>query len=601
MKLLPHSCFVADETEAAGMEAAEEVRQHLLSRIRSCDPGADCLGKRLQSAVSGLVNSTAVAIVTTDASGRVTSWNAAAEQMFGHPFENIHGQDISIIVPERFRTGDARELARIGADIVPSLAGKTVEVVALRGDGSEFPVELSLSSWTGPYGREFGAQILDISARHARDMRLRHMAIHDPLTGLPNRREFLDRLSEILESQRAAAVFMVDLDGFKGINDTLGHSAGDDLLRLVALRIAARLPAEALFARLGGDEFAVLLPDCSDLNRAGGLGEVLLEAFDGDFSVGGHELHLSASVGFALAPAHADQAEELLVRADLALFEAKRRRGSSVRAFNRRFENKLQIKRDFKDEIRKATVEHQWRLHFQPQVNMADDTIIGAEALLRWKHPAKGLLSPRAFLDTLEKHAVAADVGRWTLNAACAELVRARRQGHRVASVSVNLFAVQLRNAGIEKTVLELLGKHGLVPEDLELELTETVVLQQNAATLDELRSLRRRGVRLAFDDFGTGFASFSTLKNFTVDKLKIDKSFVAGVTDSSQCHAIIGGIVHVARTLDMQVVAEGIETVSQRDALIGLGCTTGQGFLWGKPAAQILHPPSQPAAACAA
>lgn len=543
---------------------------------------------RVQSAVSGFTGSSGMAIVTTSKTGGISFWNTAAEQMFGYSFDEAEGQDIALIIPPRFREHHHHGLARIGAGGEPRLKGKAVEVVGLHRDGHEFPIEISLSCWKSKLGWEFGAQIQDISERHARDVKLRHLAVHDPLTGLPNRRELSDRLRELLEAERTVAVLMLDLDGFKGVNDTLGHLTGDDLLRLVSVRLAARLPTGALLARIGGDEFAVLIPDCGDPMQARSVGRTLLAAFDRDFSLGGHELRLSASVGFALAPLHAVDTEELLLRADLALLEAKRREGGAVRIFDRGLENRLLAQRSFRDEVRRATVEQEWELHYQPQLDLTTDELVGTEALLRWRHPTRGLIKPGVFLETLEKHAVATDVGRWVANEACAELVRTRAAGIALPSISINLFAIQLRSAGIERTVLDLLERHSLAPSDLELELTETVVISQDAQSLSELRALRREGVRLAFDDFGTGFASFSTLKNFPVDKIKVDKSFVADITHCPHSRAIVGGIAHLAVNLGMELVAEGVETTAQRDALMELGCRIGQGYLWGMPSPHV-------------
>jgi diguanylate cyclase (GGDEF)-like protein/PAS domain S-box-containing protein len=540
---------------------------------------------RLQSAIGGFVRTSGIAIVTTNEDGVISSWNAAAEHIFGYSFHEVQGQNVSIIIPGRFRADHHKGLKRISAGDKPRLVGRAVEVSGLHRDGHEIPIEISLSTWFGPLGREFGAQIQDITARHARDLKLRHMAVHDALTGLPNRREFCDRLADAMEGNGAAAVLMLDLDGFKGVNDTLGHTTGDDLLRMVTIRMAARIPADALLARMGGDEFAVLLLGCEDPLRAHKIGADITAAFDLDFSVGGHELRVSTSVGFAMAPHHASDAEELLMRADLALMEAKRSGGGAVRIFDRGMENKLLVQRAFQDEVRQATVNNEWELFFQPQVRIQDDALTGAEALLRWRHPTRGLIAPSVFLETLEKHAVASEVGSWVIEQACAELVRARERGVVFPSISLNLFAIQLRTAGIERTVLEAIERHHLTPADIELELTETIVLQQNARSLSELQSLRQKGLKLAFDDFGTGFASLSTLKNFPVDKLKIDRSFVHDIVESTHSRAIVRGMIHLANELGLELVAEGVETIGHRQTLLDLGCDIGQGYFWGLPA----------------
>lgn len=539
---------------------------------------------RQQRALSGFAETSSVAVITTSDTGLISFWNASAERLFGYRFDEVRGEDISLIVPERFREDHHRGLQRVREGGVARLVGKAVEVVGLHRDGREFPIEIAISSWPGPQAREFGAQIQDISARRARDVKLQHLAEQDALTGLPNRRVFRQRLEEALEADAAACVLMLDLDGFKGINDTLGHPTGDDLLRLTAVRLSARLDGDEVLARMGGDEFAVLLPGCCDPLRARQVGQALVSAFDEDFPVGGHVLRLSTSVGFALAPLHAEQGDELLLRADLALLEAKRRATGSVRIFDQGLENKLAAQRAFQDEVRHAVLNREWELHYQPQVRMSDNRLVGAEALLRWRHPTRGLIAPGLFLDTLERHAVADEVGRWVIDEACAQLVRWRATGSDLTSISVNLFAVQLRLGGIERVVLDALGRHGLVPSDLELELTEKIALSQNARAMSEIAALRRAGVRLAFDDFGTGFASLTTIKSFEVDKLKIDRSFVADLPHNTHSRAIVGGMLHLARELNLEVVAEGVETQSHLCALLDLGCEVGQGYLWGKP-----------------
>lgn len=542
---------------------------------------------RLRDAVGGLARASGLALATTDAAGRISFWNPAAEDLFGHAAAEAVGRDVELIVPERFREHHHRGLARLRAGGEPRLVGKPVEVMGLHRDGHEFPIEVTLSAWAGPEGWEFGAFIQDISARHARDVRLRHLAAHDPLTGLPNRRELRARLEAALEEDGRAAVLALDLDGFKVVNDTLGHPVGDDLLRMSAVALAARVDGgangTAMLARIGGDEFALLLPGCDDAGRAAAQAQALLGAFDEGFAVAGHELRLAASVGFALAPAHARDADELLVRADLALLEAKRE-GGRARAFDRALEAGLAAQRALTDEVRQATLDRQWALHYQPQVRMGDGRPVGAEALLRWRHPTRGLIGPALFLATLETHAMAGEVGRWVIDEACAELARWRARGLDLPGVSVNLFAVQLRLGGVERAVADALGRHGLAPGDLELELTETTVLRQDARAIGELTALRRAGVRLAFDDFGTGFASLTTVKDFAVDKVKIDRSFVKDLPGDAHSRAIAGSMVHLARELGLAVVAEGVETAEQRDALMALGCEVGQGYLWGRP-----------------
>ena len=524
------------------------------------------------------------ALVTTDAAGRITFWNEGAEKMFGRPQAEAIGCTVDLIVPERLRAAHREGLARVASGAPSHMTGRAVEILALRRDGSEFPAELSLSVWRGPDGIDMGAQIQDISERRAREDRLHHMANHDGLTGLLNRHSFLKRIEERLERNGTAAVFVLDLDGFKDVNDSLGHAVGDTLLQALALRLSATSDPVEILARLGGDEFAILLPVEISLGEVAARANALIEVIRRPFSVSGHELHLSTSVGVAVAPLHAGDAEELIVRADLALFKAKSDGGRRHRVFDTRLENQLGATRAFQDELRFAFSERQFELHFQPQVRLADGMLTGAEALLRWNHPVRGLLHPAAFMAVLETHPLAYEIGCWVLDRSCQTLAAWRIQGLPPLRMSVNLFAAQLRSGTLVEVVEATLARHGLAPGDLELEITETIALRHGDNDLAPLRSLCKRGVGIAFDDFGTGFASLSALKDFPLTRLKIDRSFVRDVCSNRHSAAIVRGVITIGRSLGLDVIAEGIETKEQVAHLRKWRCASGQGYLYGKP-----------------
>jgi len=524
------------------------------------------------------------ALVTTDAAGRITFWNEGAEKMFGRPQIEAIGCAVDLIVPERLRAAHREGLARVASGAPSHMTGRAVEILALRRDGSEFPAELSLSVWRGPDGIDMGAQIQDISERRAREDRLHHMANHDGLTGLLNRHSFLKRIEERLERNGTAAVFVLDLDGFKDVNDSLGHAVGDTLLQALALRLSATSDPVEILARLGGNEFAILLPVEISLGEVNARANALIEVIRRPFSVSGHELHLSTSVGVAVAPLHAGDAEELIVRADLALFKAKSDGGRRYRVFDTRLENQLGATRAFQDELRFAFSERQFELHFQPQVRLADGMLTGAEALLRWNHPVRGLLHPAAFMAVLETHPLAYEIGCWVLDRSCQTLAAWRIQGLPPLRMSVNLFAAQLRSGTLVEVVEATLARHGLAPGDLELEITETIALRHGDNDLAPLRSLCKRGVGIAFDDFGTGFASLSALKDFPLTRLKIDRSFVRDVCSNRHSAAIVRGVITIGRSLGLDVIAEGIETKEQVAHLRKWRCASGQGYLYGKP-----------------
>lgn len=462
------------------------------------------------------------------------------------------------------------------------MAGRPLEVIAIRRDGTEFPAEMSLSIWEGALGLGIGAQLQDISERRAREERLHHLANHDDLTGLLNRNSFRTRIEAQLEASGVATVLVLDLDDFKGVNDGLGHAAGDTLLQALALRLAASIGPDEALARLGGDEFAILLSNDHDPRWIGSRAEVLLDLISRPFSVCGHQLHLSGSVGIALAPLHARNAEELVVRADLALFRAKSDGGRRYRLFDTGMERQLSAMRAFQDELRDAFTDRQFELHFQPQVNLADHRLIGAEALLRWRHPTRGLLYPKSFLSVLETHALAFEVGNWVLDEACRTLARWRCAGVPPIRMGVNLFAAQLRAGTLAEVIDAALSRHGLTPDDLEIEITETIALRHDPKALEPLHEVHARGVSIAFDDFGTGFASLSTLKNFPLSRLKLDRSFVQDLCVDQHSAAIVKGVVTIGHSLGLDVIAEGIETAEQEALLREWSCDAGQGFYYG-------------------
>ena len=541
---------------------------------------------RSRRSISGFADATALAIVTADASGRVAFWNRAAEAMFGHSWREMIGQPLERIMPARFHSEHAAGLARVAAGGDARLSGKSVEVVALRKDGTEFPIEIAIASWDGATGREFGAQIQDISARRERELGLRHLARHDPLTGLLNRGSFRDVLEEAIRDQCTTTLLALDLDGFKAVNDNFGHAVGDTLLQAIAIRLRAVAEGNGVLGRMGGDEFALLLAPSDDPLAGRTAADRLLWAFAEPFQIAGHTLQIGLSIGIAIAPLHAADTDELLLRADLALLAAKKAGGRRMRSFDNGLRDQLAARRAFKDELRVATEQRQWVLYYQPQVRLADGALVGVEALLRWRHPTRGLILPAAFLPVLETHLVAYEVGNWVIEEACRQLAAWRRAGRVVPRISVNLFAAQFTAGTLERTIAAALIRYGLAPSDLEIEITETIALRPDDQILATLHTLHAAGVNIAFDDFGTGFASLTTLKQVPVSRLKIDRSFVDDVCEAPHSAAIVAAIVSLSERLGLELVAEGIEREAQRAMLMRLGCNIGQGYLLGRPEA---------------
>lgn len=521
-------------------------------------------------------------IICADHEGIIRFWNQGAEAMLGFSAVEAEGQPIDFIVPHRFRGGHAGGLRHVGAGGTPKLVGRSVELSALCKDGSELPIELALSMWRDEGTASFGAIIRDLSGRRANEERLDRLAHRDHLTDLPNRLVLRQRLDAIVRAQHEAVLLVLDLDGFKQVNDTLGHSAGDRLLQDVAKRLVSVTGPLDMVARLGGDEFAIILLEGEADRRGDFVAERLIQALSVPFTVDGLAFNLSASVGVAFYPSHARQADDLLSAADLALYSAKNEGRQCYRLYSPGLRQAALQQHALAGELRRAYENGEFRLFYQPQVDGAG-RLMGAEALLRWEHPDRGLQSPAAFLPFLEKSSLAVEVGQWVLQAACAQAA-IWRQDAPSFRMGINLFGLQLHTGDLAAEVRTVLKQTGLPATALELEVTENIILQQNDLALQMLRTLHADGVSIAFDDFGTGYASLSLLKRYPLSRLKIDQSFVRNIGQSREDAAIVRSIVHMARAFGLGVIAEGVETLEQQERLLAKGCDELQGYLLGRP-----------------
>ncbi|MFE1599066.1 sensor domain-containing protein [Methylobacterium sp. ID0610] len=425
----------------------------------------------------------------------------------------------------------------------------------------------------------------DVSAHKRAEAQIVHMARHDALTGLPNRALFHEGLSEACgQAGGATAVLCLDLDRFKAVNDTLGHAVGDLLLKQVAARltgaIARAAPAgTALLARLGGDEFALILRQTSR-GRAGDLGRILIDAVRPDYDIDGKRVSVGLSIGIALGPDDGTDPATLLRAADMALYRAKAAGRGTCCFFAAEMETAIQARRALELDLRLAVAAPQFELHFQPVLALATQRIAGFEALVRWRHPVRGLIPPSEFIPVAEETGLIVPLGEWVLRDACRQAVRWPDD----IRVSVNLSPVQFRDAALAQAVLAILAETGLDPRRLELEITESVLLQDSAATLAILHDLQRQGVRIAMDDFGTGYSSLSYLRAFRFDKLKIDRSFVADLTERPDAVAIVRAVTSLGTSLGITTTGEGVETPEQLRHLREAGCTEVQGFLISPP-----------------
>ncbi len=433
--------------------------------------------------------------------------------------------------------------------------------------------------------------LIDITDRKVAEERSWQRAHHDPLTGLPNRMLFNDRLELAIQrarrSRQQLAVMFLDLDDFKHVNDTLGHSAGDELLMQVGGRLRHALRGEDTVARLGGDEFLLLLNSVKDSAGVGAMAQKVLAVFESPFLVKKRELFLSASLGVALYPDDGSDPEALLANVDSAMYRAKKIGRNNFQFFTAEMQRHAQERALLESGLRRALPRGEFTLHYQPILALASRRIVGLEALVRWQHPEHGLLPPGKFIALAEDVGLIVPMGAWVLRRACERTRALREQSHPDLTIAVNLSARQLQNEEFVRQVGQILRETGLPPAALDLEITESTAMQNVETTRLVLGQLSALGVRISIDDFGTGHSSLSYLKHFPINRLKVDRSFINGMTHDNRDRAIVAGILSIAHNLGVRVVAEGVETQEQASLLGDLGCDEVQGFFFGAPVAE--------------
>ncbi len=535
-------------------------------------------------ALQALVGASPVAIMALDPEGRVTLWNPAAERIFGWSEQEVLGKPLPIVPADR-----QEEFRKLWER---SLAGESFsgfELQRQRKDGSLIDISLSTAPLLDASGRLSGIMgvAADVTQTKVAEKAVHQLAYYDPLTGLPNRLLLRDRLGlHLVQANREGhlvGVIFLDLDHFKLINDTLGHAAGDELLRVVAKRLKAAVRKSDTVARLGGDEFVILLPTVNHPEDATAISQKILAILAEPFELWGQQLSTSASLGVALYPADGQDVESLLRDADLAMYRAKEEGRNTSRFFspemNRRAQEMLALEAD----LRRALESNEFVLHFQPQVNLVSNHVIGAEVLLRWQHPKWGRMAPGTFISLAEESGLIIPIGLWVLRHACLQARRWQEQGLPELRLALNLSPRQLLQKELPDVVAESLRENGLDPALLELEVTEKAVRDQEEpfASLQQLRSL---GVGFALDNFGTGPSSIPALSRIPLRRLKIDISLIRPVPGDRESAAVIRTIVAMARALGVAVLAEGVESEAQRAFLLRNGCEQGQGFLLGRP-----------------
>jgi diguanylate cyclase (GGDEF)-like protein/PAS domain S-box-containing protein len=526
-------------------------------------------------------------ILTVGVDGTLMFASPACERTLGLRPDEVAGKNLLGVW-----AGEDADRLRAFLGEVAATPGEPVGPVEMRIErGPErYVLEIVGSNLTNdPAVQGLALNLRDVTERKALEEQLRQLAFHDSLTLLANRSLFRDRLQHSLTlAQRAhnqMAVMFVDLDNFKSVNDSLGHDVGDRLLQAVAQRLVKSTRFSDTVARLGGDEFAILLEGISTMGEVESLAAALIGQLDQPFNLGGTEVRVSASIGIAFST-YETSAEALLGKADIAMYHAKAAGKNRFVAFQSPMQELLQERTRLVSDIARAVANEEFFVEYQPIIDLGTRSLLGVEALVRWRHPELGVLMPDRFIQIAEECGQIVKLGRWVLAQACREIHSWRRvvAGGSGLRVAVNISARHLEHGDLVQDVALVLGESGLEPDNLVLELTESTIMHNTEANLARLVELKSLGVRLAIDDFGTGYSSLSYLHRFPIDILKIDRSFVGRLTSSSNGPELARAVITLGETLGLDTVAEGIELEPQVDALLKLGCVAGQGFLFAKP-----------------
>lgn len=529
--------------------------------------------------------SMAEGMVILDVDWRIVSVNRAFTAITGYRADRAVGK-VSRFTELPTIDGSTRE------DVLSSLRQHNHwdgEVLDRRANGELYPAWVSVSAVNEPDGRASNYVMLftDISQQKRDKEHMHFLAYHDSLTRLPNRARFFHRFEEMLQRARRhdhlVALFFVDLDHFKHVNDSLGHQAGDALLLEVADRLKSTLREVDFVARLGGDEFAVLLPDLDHVEQAGAVADKLLATLARPFDIMGHELFVSATIGVSCYPVDGNQADVLVMNADAAMYRAKDEGRNRARFFSAEINADVLRRLTLASNLRGALERSEFELFYQPRVDVYKGRIVGLEALIRWHHPDRGLLDPVDFIDIAEETGVIAGIGYWVLTTACAQLRQWKERGHDDIIMSVNLSAIQFRQPDFVDMVRETIRANNLSPTHIELEITESMAMQDPLRTQAIVSQLRDMGVTVALDDFGTGHSSLEHLSRFSIQCLKIDRAFVDGIPEQTRNTAIVRAITSLAQTLSLDLIAEGVEINEQMHFLAREGCVQMQGHLFGR------------------
>jgi diguanylate cyclase (GGDEF)-like protein/PAS domain S-box-containing protein len=537
------------------------------------------------------LNSIGDAVLCTDISGNITYLNLVAESLTGWGREEATGKPLAEVF--RIIDGGTRKTAQDPMEMAVQqnrTVGLTVNCVLIRRDGLESAIEDSAAPIHDRAGRVIGAVIVfhDVSTARAMTSKMTHSAQHDLVTNLPNRLLLTDRITQSISlaqrHKRPIAVLFLDLDRFKSINDSLGHATGDMLLQSVSKRLLASVRDSDTVSRLGGDEFVILLSEIACPEDASISAKRILLSLSAPHTVGGQVLHIRGSVGISIYPGDGEDPETLVRSADMAMYHVKESGRNNFQFFVPEMNLRAVERQSLEGRLRHALEREEFLLHYQPKVNLETREITGAEALIRWQHPERGLVPPSQFVPIGEDCGLIIQIGRWVLREACQQARGWQDAGLPFKRISVNVSALEFRDKSFVESVRKILSETGLEAECLDLELTEGVLMEEAESTAGLLQELKTIGVHLAVDDFGTGYSSLNYLQLFPIDILKIDQSFVHRITGNADDSAIVSAIIDMGKNLKLRVIAEGVETQEQLRFLQAQRCAEGQGYLFSRP-----------------
>jgi len=570
---------LVDGLEALGSQVTLALERDALAE--------DLLMRKSEERFRSLVRHASDLIFVVARDGIVAYVSPSVERVVGYRSDELIGTNVFAL----FHAGERDRVRHFRNEIV-SRSGSTamVELQMIHRDGSRRVVEaIGNNLLEDPSVNGIVINARDITERKSAEQQLAYQAFHDPLTGLPNRARFMDRLEHAVarsaRRREGVAILFLDLDRFKVVNDSLGHEVGDQLLVETGRRLSESIRPGDTVARLGGDEFTILLEDVLDVDQASAAADRLFTQFQQPISINGRDVFVSLSIGIALSRGRQSRPADLLREADIAMYQVKRHGGAGHAVFDAEMGRDAMERLELETDLRRAIERDELRVYFQPEVELSTGRITSMEALARWQHPERGLMHPADFIPLAEETGLIIPLGRWVLWEACRQSVAWEQiHGAEAPSINVNLSVRQFQHPGVVDEVAAILCETGLNPRRLSLEITETVVMEDAESNNDTLQRMKELGVQLAIDDFGSGYSSFSYLKRFPMDILKIDRAFVAGLDRDLEDPAIIRAIMSLADTLRMQVVAEGVETRGQVVQLQLLGCHLAQGFHFAKP-----------------